>query len=66
MTLHPKFVTDKRGKPQSVLLPIEEYQELLERAQDVIDADLIDEVRGAPRRTWNEVKAKSRRQQRRR
>lgn len=65
MVLHPQFVIDARGKRHSVLLTIEEYRELLERAQDVIDAELIDEVKGSPRVSWDAVKAKRGRRRRR-
>jgi hypothetical protein len=47
------------------LLSIREYQELLESAQDVIDADLIDEVKDDPRVPWSDVKAKRSRGRRR-
>lgn len=58
MTLHPQYVIDEKGQRRSVLLSIEEYQELLESAQDVIDAALIDQVKDEPRVAWSEVKAK--------
>ena len=58
MTLHPQYVVDKKGKPKSVLLPIAEYEELLESAQDVIDAQLIDETKGEPHVAWSDVQAK--------
>ena len=58
MTLHPQYVVDKKGKPKSVLLPIAEYEELLESAQDVIDAALIDEAKGEPYVAWSDVQAK--------
>jgi len=45
MTVRPQYVVDAKGRRRSVLLSIEEYQELLESAQDVIDAALIDEVK---------------------
>jgi len=58
MTLHPQYVIDEKGQRRSVLLSIEEYQELLESAQDVIDAALIDEVTDDARVAWIDVKAK--------
>jgi hypothetical protein len=64
MTLHPQYVVDNKGRQQSVLLSIEEYRELLECAQDVIDAGLIDEVKDLPRVAWEEVKAKRNRRDR--
>ena len=62
MTLHPQFVVDERGMRRKVLLPIEEYEELLETLQDVIDAGFIVEVRNQPRVAWNDVKAKRQRE----
>lgn len=64
MNLHPQFVVDEKGHRRSVLLSIEEYSELLESAQDVIDSALIDEVRDAPRVSWAGVKNKRRQGQR--
>jgi hypothetical protein len=65
MTLHPQYVIDEKGQRRSVLLSIEEYQELLESAQDVIDAALIDEVKDDLRVAWSEVKGKRSRGRRR-
>ena len=65
MTLHPQYVIDEKGQRRSVLLSIEEYQELLESAQDVIDAALIDEVKDDARVSWSDVKAKRSRGRRR-
>ena len=65
MTLHPQYVVDEKGQRRSVLLSIKEYQELLESAQDVIDAALIDEVKGDARVAWSDVKAKRSRGRRR-
>lgn len=65
MTLHPQYVIDERGHRRSVLLSVKEYQELLESAQDVIDAALIEEVKDDPRVSWREVKAKRGRGRRR-
>lgn len=56
MTIHPEYVVDKEGKRQKVLLPIEEFQELMECAQDVLDHDLIEEVRKGSSVSWNKVK----------
>jgi hypothetical protein len=61
MTLRPQYVVDEKGRRRSVLLPIKEFRELLESAQDVIDATLIDEVKDDPRVAWDDVKARRRR-----
>lgn len=60
MTVRPQYVVDAKGRRRSVLLSIEEYRELLERAQDVIDAALIDEVKDDSRVAWRDIKAKRR------
>lgn len=33
--LHPQFLLDKSGKKKSVMLPIEDYEELLEDIHDL-------------------------------
>ena len=58
MGLRPQFVVDSNGKRKGVLLAIKDYQELLERAQDRIDAQLIDEARTTDPIPWSVVKGK--------
>lgn len=58
MGLRPQFVVDANGKRKSVLLTIKDYQELLERAQDRIDAQLIDEAQTSDPVPWSVVKSK--------
>jgi hypothetical protein len=64
MTLHPQYVTDEKGQRRGVLLSLEEFHELLESAQDVLDAGLIAEVKGEPVVAWKDVKAKGGRRRR--
>jgi hypothetical protein len=45
--LEPEIVTHK-GKPVSVILPIKEYQELLERAEDAEDVEWLKRTRQKP------------------
>jgi hypothetical protein len=42
--LHPQFVTDPDGKRLSVLLPLAEYEALIERLEDLEDLDDAREV----------------------
>jgi hypothetical protein len=42
MTLHPKFVTDEKGNKSAVLLPIKEYDKLLEELEDAEDIRLFE------------------------
>jgi len=37
--LHPQFLTDRDGKPTSVLLPFAEYEALIERLEDIEDLE---------------------------
>ena len=41
----PEIVT-RKGKPVSVILPIKEYEELLERAEDAQDIAWLKKARG--------------------
>ncbi len=43
----PEIVT-RRGKPVSVILPIKDYQELLERAEDAGDVSWLKRSRTKP------------------
>ena len=45
--LEPEIVTHN-GKPVSVILPIKEYQELLERAEDAEDVEWLKRARRKP------------------
>ena len=54
---HPQYLVDAQGKPKSVLLSIDEFEELLECAQDVLDAAEIERLKDEPRFSWSEVKA---------
>ncbi len=42
---HPQYVTDSDGRKTAVILPIEEYDELLE---DLADLAVVAERRGEP------------------
>jgi hypothetical protein len=42
--IHPRFVTDSEGRQTAVILPIEEYNELLEDLDDLATvAERVDE-----------------------
>lgn len=43
----PEIVT-RKGKPVSVILPIKEYQELLERVEDTADVAWLKRARKTP------------------
>lgn len=42
MTLHPQYITDIKGKKQAVVLPIKEYNLLLEELEELEDIKLYD------------------------
>lgn len=45
LTESPKYITDKKGKRISVILPIEEYERILEELEDQEDIRLYDEAK---------------------
>jgi PHD/YefM family antitoxin component YafN of YafNO toxin-antitoxin module len=45
--LEPEIVT-RNGKPVSVILPIADYEELLERAEDAADVSWLKQARKKP------------------
>lgn len=45
LTESPKYITDKKGKRISVILPIEEYERILEELEDQGDIRLYDEAK---------------------
>jgi len=53
MTLHPKFITDETGRKLEAVLPIAEYEELLE---DLEDLAAIAERKDEPTVPWETVK----------
>jgi len=55
MTLHPQFIVDNAGRKKKVILSIKEYNELIELAQDFIDAAMADEVKDEPMVPLEEV-----------
>jgi PHD/YefM family antitoxin component YafN of YafNO toxin-antitoxin module len=44
MTLHPKYITDEKGNKNAVVLPIKEYDKLLEELEDAADVRAYDEA----------------------
>jgi PHD/YefM family antitoxin component YafN of YafNO toxin-antitoxin module len=45
MTLHPKYITDEKGNKNAVVLPIKEYDRLLEELEDADDIKAYDEAK---------------------
>ena len=44
MKLTPEYIVDERGEKKAVVLPIGEYERLLEAAEDHLDAQDLDEA----------------------
>jgi hypothetical protein len=57
MSLHPQYIVDSDGEKRGVLLPLAEYNRLLELLEDALDAaDLDQAVReGGPMTPYQEV-----------
>ena len=47
--IHPQYLVDADGKPKSVLLNVDEFEELLECAQDVLDGQEIEQLKEEPK-----------------
>jgi PHD/YefM family antitoxin component YafN of YafNO toxin-antitoxin module len=45
MTLHPKYITDESGNKNAVVLPIKEYNKLMEELEELEDIRLYDEAK---------------------
>ncbi|MBK9105876.1 MAG: hypothetical protein IPL92_15220 [Saprospiraceae bacterium] len=44
LSVHPQYITDKEGNKISVVLPIKEYESLLEELEEMEDIKLYDEA----------------------
>lgn len=51
--LHEQFIVDEAGRRKSVILPIEDYEELLE---DIHDLAMIAERKDEPTVSFDEIK----------
>lgn len=49
-----QYIVDENGKRVSVVLPVEEYERMLEELEDLEDARAVDEVRAAVARGEDE------------
>lgn len=47
MTLHPKYIKDKAGNKNAVVLPIKEFNKLMEELDEIEDIRLYDEAKAA-------------------
>jgi PHD/YefM family antitoxin component YafN of YafNO toxin-antitoxin module len=53
--MEARYIVDENGKRTGVILPVEEYEPLLEALEDLEDARLYDEARAALERGESEV-----------
>ncbi len=49
-----RYIVDENGKRVSVILPVEEYERMVEELEDAEDARAVDEVRAAVARGEDE------------
>jgi hypothetical protein len=47
ITVHPQYITDREGNKISVVLPIKEFELLLEELEDMEDVQLFDAAMAA-------------------
>lgn len=43
LTIHPQYITDQKGKKISVVIPIDEYERIVEELEELEDIQLYDE-----------------------
>lgn len=44
-TIHPQYITDKDGKKVSVVIPLAEYEQILDELEELDDIRLYDEAK---------------------
>jgi PHD/YefM family antitoxin component YafN of YafNO toxin-antitoxin module len=47
VTVHPQYITDTQGKKLSVVLPLDEFETIMEELEELEDIRLYDEAKGA-------------------
>ena len=53
--MEARYIVDENGKRVSVILPVEEYERLIEALEDLEDVRLYDEAKAALERGESEV-----------
>jgi PHD/YefM family antitoxin component YafN of YafNO toxin-antitoxin module len=43
--IHPQYITDKDGKKVSVVIPLAEYEQMLDELEELYDIRLYDEAK---------------------
>jgi hypothetical protein len=47
LTLHPQFITDNSGKKISVVLPMKDFQAIIEELEELEDIKLYDDAKNS-------------------
>ena len=61
-TLHPQYITDERGKRVSVVLSIQQWQQVIDELEELDDIRLYDEVKARNQSTSSLADYKRKRQ----
>lgn len=61
--IHPQYITDENGKRVSVVLPIQQWQQVLDQLDELDDIRLYDEVKARNESTISLAEYKRSRQQ---
>jgi PHD/YefM family antitoxin component YafN of YafNO toxin-antitoxin module len=47
LTVHPQYITDNKGKKISVVLPVKEFNTIMEELEELEDIRLYDEAKSS-------------------
>ncbi|GAB2593208.1 hypothetical protein [Spirosoma areae] len=61
-SLHPQYITDEQGKRVSVVLPIQQWQQVLDELKELDDIRLYDEVKARKESTTSLAEYRQKRQ----
>ncbi|QMW03764.1 hypothetical protein [Spirosoma foliorum] len=61
--LHPQYITDEHGKRVSVVLPIQQWQQVLDELEELDDIRLYDDVKARNEPTVSLAEYRQKRQQ---
>lgn len=45
LTVHPQYIKDTNGKPSLVVLPVQEFESMMEELEELEDVRLYDEAK---------------------
>ena len=48
VTIHPQYVVDEKQRPQAVLLPVAEWERIIEELEELDDMRAYDEAKADP------------------